>query len=24
MKAYVGELRAEIGHNDKIGIFLKS
>ncbi|MBW2478520.1 MAG: hypothetical protein JRF38_00915, partial [Deltaproteobacteria bacterium] len=24
MKAYVGELRTEIGSNDKIGIFLKS
>jgi hypothetical protein len=24
MKAYVGELKSEIGSNDKIGIFLKS
>jgi len=24
MKTYLGELRAEVGSNDKIGVFLKS
>ncbi len=24
MKSYVGELRGELGGNDKIGVFLKS